>query len=171
MGALRLYGRGWARICDYSGTATIGEFWWFTAINTVVYAVAQSGALLLITAWGRSQYQGSDIGPPLLNWIAAIVAITVILVLPWKSLLARRIRDATASNKTVFVVVLVPCISLALVFVGLYWFLLLAALGFLVALVLSLLPSRALETEYRGAVMARARFDHDQREADDPWAR
>ena len=140
-------------------------------INGIVYVGAQSGALLLIMAWGRSQYPGSDIGPPLLNWIAAIVAITVILVLPWKSLLARRIRDATGSNKTVFVVVLVPCVSLALVFAGLYWFLLLAALGIFVALVLCLLPSRAPETDYRGAVMARARLDPDRQEPDDPWAR
>ena len=154
MGALRLYGRGWARICDYSGTATLSEFWWFTAINTVVYAVAQSGALLLIRARYSSESGHHDYGAVFI-WFLAVFAITVIVLLPSTSILARRVRDATASSIAAFGIVLLGYAGLIAVLLSLVTFLdssnplgflLLAALAFLVVLVFCVLPSHEPET-------------------------
>ena len=164
MGALRLYGRGWARICDYSGTATLSEFWWFTVINGIVYVGAQTGAVLSITAWGRSMHMREEgvlteeVLPALqlaLYMALAVLAITLVFVAPSTSLLVRRVRDATASNMAAFGFVLVAYVGLIAVLFSLVTFLdssnplgflLLAALAFLVVLVFCVLPSHEPET-------------------------
>ena len=110
MGALRLYGRGWAKGCDYSGTATRSEFWTFTVTNAVFYVVASLGAVWLFAFvtedWlGRSEM--SDIFFYFFSTIFAIFAVTVIMLAPWTSLFVRRVRDATGSSIAALVFVLI----------------------------------------------------------------
>ena len=107
MGALRLYRRGWAKGCDYSGTATRREFWWFTVIHAVVYVAAQSGALLVTLAWAMSDrvWRTDPLAvlvDLLLLWLVLTVVIAAIFVAPWTSLLVRRMRAATASSIAAF---------------------------------------------------------------------
>lgn len=156
MGALRLYGRGWARTCDYSGTATRREFWWFTVIHAVVYAGAYLGSvqLVIVLTMGRV---ASDF-PGLIHAFCTFLAITVIALVPWMAMLVRRVRDATGSAK---VLVLITCGSLiALLLSSAYStqdssqvvFVLVVVLAFTTVAVTCMLPSREVE-------------------ADDPWAR
>ena len=157
MGALRLYGRGWAKIGDYSGTATRSEFWTFTVINAVLYVVASMGAVWLFTFvtadWlGRSEM--SDIFFfYFFSTIFVIFALTVIVLAPWTSLFVRRVRDATGSSIAALVLVLIAYAGLIAVPLTLAAslvdshplapvFLSLAALAFLAVAVVSALPSR-----------------------------
>ena len=188
MGALRLYGRGWARVCDYSGTATRREFWWFTAINAVVFLSAECTAFVIISAWSI-RYWGSSGLIGLVNFLlvgaVVTVVITAIVVAPWTSFLVRRVRDATGSNFAAFVVITIAFASLVAVplalVAALYYlnspgpiarvFLLLAALGILTVTVVSSLPTADVGILGRDCVVAGTRPESDQSEVNDPWAR
>ena len=154
---VRLYGRGWARTFDYFGTATRAEFWSFTLINAVIYAVLAESVDLT--------------GFLYLN--PTINVVTVVILLPWTPLLVRRVRDATGSDIAAAVLVLVAYGSLIAVPVGIVapTFLLLAVLGLLTLAIVCALPSREPGTAFIGGIMARAKPEPEQREADDPWAR
>ena len=145
MGALRLYGRGWARTCDYSGTATRSEFWWFTVIHTVFYAgvvLCPLGLVLLLTASSRVSYDFTGLPAA----FCIFLAVTLAMLLPWTSLLVRRERDATGSTIAAGILVLVAYGSLIATFWGIVTLTLLllslAVLGFLAVAVVSALPSR-----------------------------
>ena len=156
MGALRLYGRGWARGCDYSGTATRSEFWWFTAINAVVFGCVLAISIMFVgVAYSRTSEPDevtADFGP-FLSALLGMSLLTAFLVAPWMSLLVRRVRDATASNIAALVLVLIAYAGLIAVPLGLAasldasdplapGFQLLAVLAFLTVAVVSALPSR-----------------------------
>ena len=160
MGALRLYRRGWARVCDYSGTATRREFWWFTVINTVVvYAAAYLGSSQLVFV--LTMRQGTSDFPGLIHAFCTFLAITIIALAPWISMLVRRVRDATGSAIAVLVLVLITCGSLIALLLGSVYstqdssqvvFVLVVVLVFATVAVTCVLPSREVG-------------------ADDPWAR
>lgn len=144
MGALRLYGRGWARTCQFAGTATRSEFWWFTLINAVVYPGALVGGLWLmgtVTAdWEGGEHDG------ILYLFLTLFVVTVVVLVPWTSLLVRRARDATGSNIAAVVLVLITYSSLIALLPGSMdwgqWYLLFAIAGFLTIATVCVLPSR-----------------------------
>lgn len=159
MGALRLYKRGWAKGCDYSGTDTRREFWWFTVIHAVVYVVAYAGSSQLVFVL-TMRSGGSDF-PGLIHAFCTFLAITVIALVPWMSMLVRRVRDATGSAIAALVLVLITCGSLIALLLGSVYstqdssqvvFVLVVVLAFTTVAVTCMLPSREVE-------------------ADDPWAR
>ena len=154
---LRLYGRGWAKIWDYSGTATRSEFWSFTVINAIIYAVLAESFDLT----------GFLYLSPTIN------VVTVVILLPWTPLLVRRVRDATGSENAAGVSVLVAYGSLIAASVGIasLTFLLLAVLGLLTVAIICASPSREPGTAFLGGVMARPKLEPEQSEDDAPWAR
>ena len=161
MGALRVYGRGWTRGCDYSGTATRSEFWWFTLIHAVVYVGAQSSVLLVTLAWSMSDRNWhSDrlavLFDLLVLWLVLTVVMAAIIVAPWTSLLVRRVRAATASSIAALVLALTAYAGLIAVPLTLAAsldesdpfapvFQLLAVVAFAAVAVVSALPSREPE--------------------------
>ena len=155
-GALRLYRRGWRRTCQYSGTATRREFWWFTLINFIVFLCAINILTLIVGfAYATSSDPTevtADLGP-FFGAIAAIFVIVIALLAPWTSLLVRRARDATTSNAVAYGAVGVAYIGLVAFPLTLAsglqssdpftpWFLSATALSFLTVAVVSALPSR-----------------------------
>ena len=154
---VRLYGRGWARIGDYSGTATRSEFWTFTLINAIIYAVLAE--LFNLTGF--------------LYLSPTINIVTVVILLPWTPLLVRRVRDATGTDNAAGVIVLVAYGSLIAASVGIASpiFLLLAAMGLLTVAIICASPSREPGTAFLGGIMARPKSEPEQSEDDVPWAR
>ena len=144
-GALRLYRRGWARTCQYSGTATRSEFWWFTLINAVVYVGALFGALWLVLAETADWVVSYDFAG-FLHAFLTLLVVTVVMLVPWTSLLVRRARDATGSNIAAVVLVLTTYSSLIALLPGStdwgQWYLLFAIAGFLTLATVCVLPSR-----------------------------
>ena len=95
------------------------------------------------------------------------------MLLPWTPLLVRRVRDATGSNNAAVVSVLVAYGSLIAAPMGIATpiFQSLAALGFLTIAVVSSRPTVEPGIPDRDWVVAGARPEYEQSEADDAWER
>ena len=185
MGALKLYGRGWARICDYSGTATRSEFWWFTAINAVVYPAALIGSLLLVSILTESWRPSYDFAG-FVHGFCTFLAVSLAMLLPWTSLLVRRVRDSTGSTIAALVIVVIAyggLISLPLSSAysdqeivllvgwigvplggGVTW---IALLAFAVVVIVCALPSRERDTQALARPVPRSEPENEHRESND----
>ena len=187
MGALRLYGRGWARGCNFSGTATRSEFWLFTLINAVVYPAALIGSLwlvLLLTASWQPSYDFAGF----LHGFCTFLAVTLVFAMPWTSLLVRRVRDSTGSTIAALVIVVITYGGLISLFFGsansnqtvllvgganvigvplgggITWF---ALIAFAAVAIAGVLPSRVRDTEAHDRPAARSEPGHERREDGD----
>lgn len=85
---IALYTRGWARFAQFSGRATRREYWWFSGINLLVLAALFGSAMAL-----GSQ---NRVDPALL--VAVASAFTLISLIPWSSVGARRLHDTNKSG-------------------------------------------------------------------------
>lgn len=184
-GALRLYRRGWRSTCQYSGTASRHEFWWFTLLNFAVFLCATSTMTLLVGFAYSTSSDPRDVTAdfgPFFGAIVAMFVIVIALLVPWTSLLVRRARDATASNAVAYGVVAIGYVGLAALPLTLAsslqssdpltpWFLLAAVLGWSTVVVVSALPTREQKAPNGNHVVSRAEPQPGKCEDDDPWAR
>ena len=134
----------WRKSPDYLGVASRSEFWPFTLINVLVLIAVAWGAFALVENIARDQLLGVGVSFTVTFSVAMVLSIAGIPVL------VRRVRDATGSG----------WLALA----GLF------PVGWLVLLVVTLLPSRQLPGATPESVAQRTPVP-EQREEADPWAR
>lgn len=184
-GVLGLYRRGWRSTCQYSGTATRREFWWFTLINLVVFLCAISTLTLIVGFAYSTSSDPTDVTAdfgPFFGGIVAMFVSVVALLAPWTSLLVRRARDATASNAVAYGVVGGGYVGLAALPLALAsslqspdprtpWFLLAAVVGWSAVVAVSALPTREQEIPGDSPAVKSPEPQQHELEDDDPWAR
>lgn len=90
--------------------------------------------------WEGGEHDG------ILYLFLTLFVVTVVVLVPWTSLLVRRVRDATGSNIAAVVLVLITYSSLIALLPGSMdwgqWYLLFAIAGFLTIATVCVLPSR-----------------------------
>ena len=144
------YWNVWRKSADYLGVAKRVEFWPFTLINIVALVA------VVTVAWVYLE-RVADSREVAFIAIGLVVALSLLLAIPWVPLVVRRVRDATGTG-WIALVGLIP-------FFG---------LGQLALLVVCLFPTRqASDPEYSGERTmgeSQDRVEPAQYDEDDPWA-
>ena len=142
----------WRKTADFVGVAKRSEYWPFTLINSaILIGGAVLGAALYISQVDRFGNLPPEVQVPVSLLTLLLLVLYLAMSVPWFSLAVRRVRDATGSG---------------------WWFLtwLIPFIGWIIVLVLFLLPSRKTPSPDASEEPTPPNNEGDAFEADDPWS-